>query len=168
MWKVLGGVCGAGLFVALSLTVDVRQSAATAIIEQHDDALPAAVVCEEQSASVGKGDWIFGSRRDPVTDIYALVGDPAQSCHHPDVRAAAGYDRPGGSCYLLRRIGTGDADLQMSCTERHDPFSDGDVTALQCSGWETRVTAMVDGGFSMTIAGDVDSVRQSRGVCNAM
>ncbi|MEM6973913.1 MAG: hypothetical protein AAF577_14020 [Pseudomonadota bacterium] len=167
MWKFIGALSGAGLFVALAATVDARQPIASASSVGAGADVPSAVVCEEQSASVGQGDWIFGSRRDPVNDIYALVSDPAETCLHPDVRAAAGYDPSKSSCYVMRRIGTGDADLPMACTERHEGGEDG-VTALQCSGWETHVTAMVDGGFSLTIGSNVETARQSRGVCNAM
>ncbi|MEL7347326.1 MAG: hypothetical protein AAFV96_08325 [Pseudomonadota bacterium] len=170
MWKQALALVGVLGFVGGSMAVDARQTVTASLDEVAAVGAPAALLCEEQSATLGEGDWIFGSRRDPLTDVYALVSDPSGACDHPDVRRAAGYDAEGGSCYILRTIGTGEPDRPMSCLER---AAGGDrengVALLECSGWDMRLNAMVDGGFAMASSASADlEARSSRGVCSAL
>ncbi|MEO0760455.1 MAG: hypothetical protein AAFZ09_01390 [Pseudomonadota bacterium] len=169
MWKIGAAAAISAGYIFITAAVDARQVTMQASADALEGAGAAALVCEEQSVSIGSGNWLFGSQRDPLTDVYAIVSDPAGTCRHPDVRAAAGYEPGHRACYLMRNMATGDADLPLSCAERVDPIaSDDDVDVLRCSGWNTRMTAMVDGGFSMTTGADPETQRSSRGVCSAL
>ncbi|MEO0820240.1 MAG: hypothetical protein AAF074_07405 [Pseudomonadota bacterium] len=152
------------------MSVDARQ---TAFSEAEIDAAlpPNAMMCEEHSARIDEGFLGLESERDSITETFALVTDPLQACRHPDVISAAKYEA-AGRCYVLRSIGTGDLDKPMSCTERHygDPSDGAPVASLRCSGWNMRVNAMVDGGFSLTQTGITEqrsSARVSHGTCSA-
>lgn len=95
MWKQIIAGAGAAGFVLLSIGVEARQAVhgLDRGVAAAEDAV--ALTCEEQTASIGKGNWIFGSRRDRLTDRYTLLADPAQTCAHTDVAAAARYAAPG-------------------------------------------------------------------------
>ncbi|MEM6423423.1 MAG: hypothetical protein AAF698_12575 [Pseudomonadota bacterium] len=169
MWKVIVAAIGVAGFAGAAMSVDARQGTASRVLEAAADG-SAALLCEEQNASVASGNWIFGSRRDSMRDVYALVTDPSGACNHPDVQQAAGFEDEGGSCYILRRIGTGDPDLPMSCVERNAGTAGAaGVSVLECSGWGSRLNAMVDGGFSLAIeATETLEARTSHGVCSAL
>lgn len=113
-------------------------------------------------------DRISGSTRPDFTDQFALVSDPADTCLHPDVRAAAGYENTQGSCYVLRAIGAGVADHPLSCIESHsgDPAEGAPVASLRCSGWQMRVNAQVGGGFSTHLDAEAEGfTRSGHGTC---
>ncbi|MEM6488780.1 MAG: hypothetical protein AAF677_11030 [Pseudomonadota bacterium] len=67
----------------------------------------------------------------------------------------------------MATVGTGDAPLPLSCSRRTAGL-DGVAgeELLTCSGWGHELTAMVDGQFTLSTAGDARTARTSRGVCS--
>ncbi|MEL6479808.1 MAG: hypothetical protein AAFU72_05345 [Pseudomonadota bacterium] len=167
MWKQTVSVSAVTGFVFLAVSVDARQQA-TDLDDLRAAVPPTALLCEEQSASLRDADTLFSATRPDFTDQFALVSDPSQTCRHPDVQAAAGYETSSGSCYVMRTIGAAEADRPLSCVERHsgDPAEGAPVASLRCSGFEMRVNAHVGGGFSTHLrAEDQGFTRKGLGTC---
>ncbi|MEL7137786.1 MAG: hypothetical protein AAFP67_01995 [Pseudomonadota bacterium] len=167
MWKQTASVSAVTAFILLTVSVNAHQSAVE-IDDLHDAVPPTALLCEEQSATLRDAGTLFSSTRPDFTDQFALVSDPSQTCLHPDVQAAAHFETSGGSCYMLRTIGAGEADRPLSCIERHsgDPAEGAPVASLRCSGFEMRVNAHVGGGFSTHLrAEDQGFTRKGLGTC---
>lgn len=167
MWKHITAFCAVLAFVSLTMSVDARQQAPDGD-ELTRSVPPTALYCEEQSATLRDSDTLFATSRSDFTERYALLSDPAATCRNPDVQTAADYERTDGSCYLLRAIGSGEPDKPLSCIERHsgDPSEGAPVASLRCTGWDLRVSALVDGGFSTNReVAEEGFLRSSHGNC---
>jgi len=170
MWKNLFAISSILAFVSLTLTVSARQTPGD-IAAFPDTAAPAAFLCEEDTAALSVSKGTVVDRASDVLENYMLVSDPANTCRHPDVADAAGYDSPGQRCYMMRELGTGEPDLPLACSEAYegDPTQGAGVASLRCTGWNTRMTAMAGGGFHMNATSP--SERRSRvslGSCRAL
>ena len=170
MWNNLFATASIVAFVSLTLSVSARQTPGD-IAAFPEDPAPAAFICEETKAELAVSTGPVTERTGDLLETYMLVSDPGQTCRHPDVVTAAGYEAPGQRCYTLRGIGSGEPDLPMACSERYDgdPKQGAGVASLRCTGWNTRVTAMAGGGFHMNaVVPEQSRSRVSLGSCRAL
>lgn len=159
-WLVIAAV-GTFATVALTMTSGARGVFGTSAPEP----LP-LYVCDELTAEFAAQGWLSDARPDDYVDRYQLVSDPAGTCRHPDVRAAAGYDDGAApACYLMRAIGKGEPDVPLACDVEDGA---GSTARLDCSGFGVRLSAAAPGDFSLSLADSGAGARTSRGTCSGL